>query len=308
VNLSDATVAVTGATGFLGRYIVRSLLEHGAQVVGVVRNPDKVPALRDTPGVELRKADLRDQAALTEGFRGCDAVVNNAALVSIGNQGRQALIDANVEGVRNVLRAMVDAGVGRCVHVSSATVYAPKKGHFYVEGDPLRDASARPSRINDYATSKAIGEREAWRMADSEGLALSTARPHTIYGAHDSTSFTKWFKLLMRPHLASAFPVGTYLPSVYAGDLGDAFCRMLERGDRASGKAYNLSSPPELDRGFFAHVDAYRQAGGHTPRFVLPVPVPIRRSYSMVRAQDDLSFRPRPLVDGYRDMLALERA
>src|SRR5207244_3981880 len=55
--LERKQVAVTGATGFLGRYIVDTLLHRGARVVGVVRNPDRVPELRER-GVELRRADL----------------------------------------------------------------------------------------------------------------------------------------------------------------------------------------------------------------------------------------------------------
>jgi uncharacterized protein YbjT (DUF2867 family) len=71
--LSGARIAVTGATGFLGRYIVDTLLLRGAKAVGVVRNPDRVPQLV-ARGVELRKADLAPRHDLAEGFAGADAV------------------------------------------------------------------------------------------------------------------------------------------------------------------------------------------------------------------------------------------
>ncbi len=306
IRLADATIALTGATGFLGGYTVRSLLARGARVVGVVRNPDKVPALRATPGVELRTADLRDLASLEAGFRGCHAVVSNAALVSLGDKARQALIDSNVQGVTNVMNAVAAAGVARCIHVSSATVYRPKRGHWYEEGDPLRDGRGSANRFTDYATSKALGERAAWRLADEHGVSLSTARPHTVYGAHDHTGFTKWFKRVMRPSLFSAFPLALDFPAIYAGDLADALCAMLERGDVAGGKAYNVTAPPEEAQDLYAHIDAYRRAGGRVPRWVLPVPLPLRRRYSTARARADLGLRARPLVDGYRDMLRLE--
>ncbi|HMV67179.1 MAG TPA: NAD(P)H-binding protein, partial [Myxococcota bacterium] len=51
--MSRSTIAVTGATGFLGRYLVRALLRRGARVVAVVRNPARVPAMAEA-GVELR--------------------------------------------------------------------------------------------------------------------------------------------------------------------------------------------------------------------------------------------------------------
>src|SRR6185436_2115892 len=112
MTLRGARIAVTGATGFLGRYIVDVLLERGAHVIGVVRNPDRVPALARR-GVELRRADLAERARLAEGFAGADAVVSNAALFSLRNQRWQDHQAANVEGTRNVFGALADAGVRR---------------------------------------------------------------------------------------------------------------------------------------------------------------------------------------------------
>src|SRR4030095_10907000 len=84
VELRGKRIAVTGATGFLGRYIVDVLLGRGTHVVGVVRNPSRVPELA-AKGVELRKADLAEPDRLAAGFVGVDAVVSNAALFSLTN-------------------------------------------------------------------------------------------------------------------------------------------------------------------------------------------------------------------------------
>src|ERR1043166_376544 len=100
MELRGAAVAVTGATGFLGRYLVDVLLDRGARVIGVVRNPDRVPELT-ARGVELRRADLADRRW----------------------QGHE---HANVQGTENVFRAVAAAGVKRVVHVSSVAVY---RGH-----------------------------------------------------------------------------------------------------------------------------------------------------------------------------------
>ena len=61
---------MTGATGFLGRYLVDGLLARGARVIGVVRNPGRVPELA-ARGVELRQADLaeRDRLGAAAGSR-----------------------------------------------------------------------------------------------------------------------------------------------------------------------------------------------------------------------------------------------
>src|SRR5213594_1158063 len=102
MELGGAAVAVTGATGFLGRYVVDALLARGARVIGVVRNPERVPALA-ARGVEMRLADL---VALAAGFIGADAVVSNAALFALGNRSWEDHQRANVAGIRNVMEAV----------------------------------------------------------------------------------------------------------------------------------------------------------------------------------------------------------
>src|SRR5215813_3698241 len=82
MELRGSRIAVTGATGFLGRYIVDVLLKRGAHVIGVVRNPDRVLGLRER-GVEFRTADLAQREQLIKGFADADAVVSNAALFSV---------------------------------------------------------------------------------------------------------------------------------------------------------------------------------------------------------------------------------
>lgn len=302
MELSGATVAVTGATGFIGRYLVRTLLQRGARVIAVVRNPDRVPAMA-AAGVILRRADLADRGALIEGLRGADAVLSNAGLIGIGEQGFDALMRSNLEGTRNVLTAAAEAGVRRVVMTSSATVYRPVRGHFYRETDPLRDASDRVTRFGWYAVSKAVAEREAWRLAAEHDLLLSTFRPHAVHGAFDDHGATAWMRRL------TSQPVGLWLaglrfPSVYAGDLAIAACRMIERS-HAAGKAYNLANEPD-EHTFWDLLRAHRDAGGQASRLVIPLPAPLSRRFDLTLAKADLDFENRPLVEGFREMLALE--
>jgi nucleoside-diphosphate-sugar epimerase len=303
MDLSGRAVAVTGATGFIGRYLACALAERGAQAIGVVRSPERGENLRQR-GIALRRADLADRRALAAAFEGVDAVVCNAALVSIGTSRPAEVIAANVAGTRRSFEAMAAAGVRRAVLISSAVAYRPKRDHRYSEDDPLRGDDGPIHRLNVYAVSKARAEREAWVLAERHGIALSSVRPHTVFGAYDRQSFTRWLKLFMGPPV-SVFPAGLYFPPVYAGDLAEAVCRILER-DETAGRAYNLAARAG-EASYWDLMCAYRNAGGPCPRWVLPLPVPLRRSYATERAERELSFAPRPLVDAFRDMLAIER-
>lgn len=298
--LSGATVAVTGATGFIGRYLVDVLKARGVHVVAAVRSPERAADL----GVEVRRADLADPVALEQAFAGADAVVSNAALVSIGEASPAELVRTNVRGTENVLRAAAAAGVRRIVQMSSAVVYRPKRGHYYREDDPLRDEGDGRTRLSSYAVSKACAERAAWRLADELDLQLSTVRPHTVFGAFDRQTFSRWLSRFMRPPV-SVFPTHLYLPPVYAGDLAAAVARILDRDD-APPQAYNVAHAPDL-HSYWDLMEAYRAAGGRTPRLVIPVPVPLRRRFDVERITA-LGWHPRPLVQSFTDMLARESA
>ena len=307
-SLAGRVVAVTGATGLIGRYLERELVARGARALAVVRNPQRAPAAwREKAlahGIDLREADLADTERLARAFEGADAVLANAGLISIGNESRDALVRANVIGTRNTFAALAQAGVRRAVTTSSTTVYRRKARGAYREDDPLRDARDLTTPFGYYATSKAAAEREAWEASRRFGIALSVARPSGVYGAFDAHGVTAWFARVMRPRLFTVFPTRLHVPCVYAGDLARAMVTMLER-EVSVGRVYNLAGEPEI--GFTELLAGYREAGGHAPRVVLPVPVPLRYAFDTRRAKDDLGFQNRPPREGFAELLALER-
>jgi dihydroflavonol-4-reductase len=101
-------VYVTGAGGFIGRHVVRSLRERGADVRG-------------------ERIDLLDTSRLEKALCGCDALVHVAALYSYEADER-LLARVNIEGTRSVLAAAARAGVRRIVHTSTAGSCGPVPG------------------------------------------------------------------------------------------------------------------------------------------------------------------------------------
>jgi nucleoside-diphosphate-sugar epimerase len=300
MTLSGTWIAVTGATGFLGRYIVETLLGRGARVIGVVRNPDRVPELA-ARGVELRKADLASADALAAGFAGAEAVVSNAALFSLRNQSWGDHARTNVDGTRNVFEAIAAAGVRRVVHVSSVAVY--RSGARRVAEDaPQHDESSRRLPWTVYSISKALSEQLAWKLAKEHGLELTTVRPCAIYGAHDP-NFMAVMRWWLRLPVAIE-PVLAQMPFVYAGDVAEAIALCLEKPGSV-GKAYNVTGE---DATFGDFIDAWKAAGGGVPWLRLPLPVPVARGFDHSLAARDLGWRNRPLVEGLRETFALEAA
>ena len=299
MDLRGKRVAVTGATGFLGRYIGDALVRRGAGVIGVVRNPGKVPELA-AKCLELRAADLAEPDRLTAGFAGADAVVSNAALFSLGNQRWDDHERANVVGTRNVMGACHDAGVRRVVHVSSVAVYGLFARGRLTEDAPQLTGDTRRLPWNVYPVSKALSEQEAWRLAREHGLALTTVRPCTIYGAFDPNFMPVFRRVTALP--VSIRPVGLRMSYVYAGDVAEGIALALEQ-DRSIGRAYNLTGDGESWQDL---TDAWKAAGGRTPMLAVPVPLPLAPEFDSSRAKQELGWRPRSLVDGIRETMALE--
>ena len=295
--LAGRRIAVTGATGFIGRALLRAVSERGARPVAVVRSPEKLGAV----DLEARRADLADVDALTAAFDGCDAIVANAGLVSIGRQSREALTRANVEGTRNVLEAARRAGVRRIVMTSSATVYARRAGRVYEEDDALWAEDARVARPRFLAGGKAAPARGGGGGGERHGLELSVARPSGVYGEHDHSGLTPWLDRLARVPLVTVFPAYMRVPMTYVGDLADAMLRMLER-PIAAGRAYNVVGDPDVS--FWQLFAAYREARGISRQLVVPIPVPIRYAYSLERARRELDYVNRSALAVFTAMLS----
>src|SRR4051812_48352767 len=93
-------ILITGATGFLGRAIVRALAARGHSLVLFAR----AATASGLPGT-LVDGDIRDPRALDRAAAGCEAICHSAALVSIWRRRRADFDDVNVGGLRNVVAA-----------------------------------------------------------------------------------------------------------------------------------------------------------------------------------------------------------
>lgn len=297
-TLKDKTIAVTGASGFLGRYFVRELHAQGAQVIAVVRNTTKVPELQ-RDGIVLRSADLADRAALARAFAGCDAVIANAGQVSL-NPDYDELIRQNLQGTSNTMHACADANVQRVIAISSASVYQNIRADIAIdETAPLRTAQDKRHRFSIYAISKAMAEQESWNLARGMNLSMTAIRPYAIFGAFDQHSFSHWFEWLMRWPVAAPYPVGLNLPMVYAGDLARAACATLTHNN-CIGEAFNVGGE-NID--FWQFYNIWSAAGGFHPLMRIPLPVPFKRLFSDQKLRTFTSWQPRPFINSCRETL-----
>jgi dihydroflavonol-4-reductase len=293
-NLQGKTVAVTGASGMIGAYLCRSLLAAGAHVVGVVRTPSKAAFLADE-GVEFRKADLNDRASLEAAFKGCDAVISNAAMyvASKGFSAWHAHEKANVEGTRNVFEAAHKAGVKRIVHVSTFGIYKWSIFSPMDESWPQLDGKNRKG--GTYRATKQISEDLAWQLARELDLQLTTVRPSAVYGARDPNTMDMVYKALKLPVIV--LPSISF-PLVYAGDVADATVNAVAN-EKSINKAYNVGGDSQQIGSFLREVVRARGKGP----MILSVPMPVRIRTDNSKAEKDLGFRNRPFAEALAEIV-----
>ena len=299
-------VFVTGATGYVGRFLVRRLVEASLRVRCLALPEDTVEPLA-TLGVELVRGDVTRLDTLLAHGNGVGSIVH-AAGAMLPNP--PALVErVNVEGTRNVLAFAKRSGVTRFVYLSAVSaVYARK---------------------NSYGRSKA----EAERLVRESGLRYTILRPTMVYGPGGGLHFETLVALGRKIPLI--FPVlgpGTArLQPIWIDDLIDAIVGVLD-APRAYERTYDVSGATAL--AFRELVDAILRAQGrrrlrvHAPLWVCRLaaralaPLLGPRSFLTPEAllglnEDaardhgeltrDFGFRPRPLESGLAQLFGERR-
>ena len=192
VSPANGPVVVTGASGYIGSWIVMDLMEQGYEVRACVRDrsrPEKVDHLlalneMDLRGqVELFEADLFDEGSYDEPFSGCAAVVHTGAALGHNNETPQQIYDGCFTEVKHVVEsARKSATVQRFVFTSSfsASWHHRPQGYVFTEKDWCDDnpdkykgawSEDKVSERGDiaYAMGKANTERMIYKIAEEEG-------------------------------------------------------------------------------------------------------------------------------------------
>ncbi len=237
-------IAITGATGFVGRHLARVLVADGHEVVLIARGVDRRDeAVRHLPRATFAPLGLDDTALLTDAFAGCDAVAHCAGINR--EIGQQTYRRVHVEGTRNVVAAARQAGIGKILLLSF-----------------LR---ARPGCGSPYHESKWAAEE----LVRSSGLDYTIIKAGMIYGRGDH----------MLDHLSHWLHTMPFLPTV---GFADRPARPLAIADivrilraalvegRLSRQTVAVTGPEELTLG-----DAVRRIARVLDHPVAVFPLPI---------------------------------
>ena len=178
--MTRQTIAITGATGFIGRVVVRQLLEHGRQVVALVRETSPRDVLGEHPALSFVEYEDLDSTELADVLRehAPDAFLHAGwAGVSGGARRQVDQVGINVHATRSSVELASAAGCQRWVGVGSQAEYGASDA-VLDEQSPLKPASS-------YARAKVQAAESAREAAAMFGLPIAWARLFSVYGPGD---------------------------------------------------------------------------------------------------------------------------
>ena len=217
---------VTGATGFVGSAVARRLLLAGHDV-RVLARPDGDRSNLDGLDLELTEGDLNDFPSLKRACRDRDALFHVAADYRLWTRVPQQMLDTNVKGTRNLMRAALDAGIGRVIYTSSVATLG------ILPGDAVSDEETPvdlKNMIGVYKRSKFLAEVEVRRLIDEENLPAVIVNPSTPVGPRDIKPTPTGRMIVEAASGKMPAYVDTGLNIVHVDDVADGHLLAFERG------------------------------------------------------------------------------
>lgn len=321
-------VFVTGGTGFIGGHVVRMLRERGDEVRALVRDPEKGRELSNL-GCELIAGTLTDAPSIADGMQGCDAVIHGAAIYEVGipDSQRRPMYEANVLGTENVLRAALDAKIGKVVYISTVGAFGN------THGQVVDETYEHPGLefTSYYEQTKYEAHQVAKRLIAEEGLPCVIVQPGGVYGPKDHSTLGKQ----MTDFLAGRMPLLAFpdlgMNMVHVEDVASGVLLALDAGK--PGESYVLGAEITTMRGLIETLA--RVSGKKAPKRAIPTglmklmtpfgpvvgkimgqPPNLRELISSAddvtfwakhdKAMAELAYSPRSLEQGLRDTFPAE--
>lgn len=223
-------ILVTGATGFIGSFLVKELIKQREKITILARNssdPNIITEFKNL-GIKVVFGDLRIKDSLREAVKDQEIVIHCAGIHDFEYPELKA---TNVDGTRNLLEVCWDKNIKRFIHISSATVFGQVQ-------NGTEESECRPESA--YAKTKYLGEQIVQEYME-KGIKSTILRPPIVYGPHKKASLVKWSTYIYRGYFLIFGNGNNHVEIVHVNDLVKVIIAVLNNNNNEN-KIYTISS------------------------------------------------------------------
>jgi UDP-glucuronate 4-epimerase len=309
--MSEQTILVTGAAGFIGFHVARQLLAEGRHVVGLdslnnyydpALKQARLDMLRTDSRFDFVQADLADRPSIARLF----ATYRFAAVVHLAAQAGvrhsinhpHAYVDANLEGFVNVLEGCRHNECRHLVYASSSSVYGANQSM------PLRISDRVDEPLSLYGATKRANELMAYSYAHLFGLPATGLRFFTVYGPWGRPDMAVW---LFTQAILEDRPVRLYNHGhmrrdfTYVDDVIEAVVRLIEAPPAVTAADAAAPTSPQPPHRLY-------NVGNEQPIEVTALLDSLEKVIGKAARRELLPMRPIDVLETFADSSELRRA
>jgi len=251
MDLTNKSILVTGADGFIGSHLTEALLEKGCKVKALSYYNsfnfwgwlEDIPA---NPNLEIVTGDVRDPHFIKNISKNADIIFNLAALIAIPYSyvAPDSYVDTNIKGTLNICQAALENGGIRVIHTSTSEVYGTAQ---YV---PIGEKHPKQPQ-SPYSATKIGADAMAVSFYNAFNLPVTIARPFNTYGPRQSARAIIPTIITQIASGAKQLRLGDMRPTRdfnYVEDTCRGFIALAEC-DKSVGEEINISSNSEISMG-----------------------------------------------------------
>lgn len=225
-------ILVTGATGFLGKYIIEELSEHSYNIVAFGRN-EKVGRTLEGKNIKFFRGDFTNINDLYEASKNIDIIVHAGALSSVWGVWED-FYNTNVVGTENILKICRKRNIKRLVYISSPSIYAAPKDQLNIS----ENEAPFENNLNFYIKSKILAEKKIKGYSDVPTVIL---RPRGLFGIGDTSIIPRLLKLNNEKAIP-LFDGGKQLIDITCVENVALAVRLALESDKAVNNIYNITN------------------------------------------------------------------
>ena len=227
-------ILVTGATGFLGKYLVEELVKDGYSVSALGRNEQAGAQLKKI-GAVFCKGDFTNKSECDKYFKNIDCVIHAGALSTVWGKWED-FYNVNVEGTKNICELCMENHISRIVYISSPSVYSGKEHRFDIKEEDYD----KNNELTYYIKSKIMAEKVI-RGFRAKGLYTVILRPRGLFGIGDTSLIPRILEANGKTGIPLFNNGENYVDITCVENVAHA-CVLAANAENVNGEVFNITN------------------------------------------------------------------